>query len=47
LSRVGPQPLHELDIPIVMKVTGVRSFACDELLVPPGIVIVGCVEGLM
>jgi len=25
LARVGPQPLDELDIPIVVKVAGVHS----------------------
>ena len=45
--RVGPQPLHELDVPIVMKVARMHYFASDELLVPSGIVIIGCVERLV
>jgi len=42
-----PQPLHELDIPVVMKVTPVHSFARDELLVATGIMVVGGVERLV
>jgi len=35
LARVGPQPLDELDIPIVVKVAGVQPCPGDELLVAP------------
>ena len=45
--RVSSQPLDELDIPAVMKVASVQSFAADKLLVPSGIVVVCGVERLM
>src|SRR5438552_71605 len=45
--RVNSQPLHELDIPIAMKVARVQPSSCHELLVPAGVVIVGCMERLM
>jgi len=44
LCRAGPQPLDELDIPIVMEVARMQSFTCDELLVAAGIVAVSGVE---
>ena len=47
LARVISQALHELDVPVVMKVSWMHSFACDELLVPTGIVVVGCVKRLV
>jgi hypothetical protein len=47
LARVGPQPLHELDIPELMKVARVHSFVRNKFLVPAGILVVGGVEWLM
>jgi hypothetical protein len=45
--RGSVHPLHELDIPVVVKVPRTHSLACDELLVPAGIVVVGGVQRLM
>ena len=47
LARVGPQPFHELDIPVVMKVARVHSFSRNKFLVPAGIVVICCVERLV
>ena len=47
LARVGPQPFHELDIPVVMKVARVHSFSRNKFLVPAGIVVVGGVQRLV
>ena len=47
MARVGSQPFDKLDIPIVMKVARVQPRGGDKLLVSAGIVVVGCVEGLV
>jgi hypothetical protein len=47
LTRVSSQPLHELDIPVSMKVAGVQPSSHDRFLVPARVVIVGGVERLM
>ena len=47
MARVGSQPFDKLDIPIVMKVVRVQPRGGDKLLVSAGIVVVGCVEGLV